>query len=818
MFINGISAIYTRQNLANCNRAQGQAGGRLASSARLIMLLMLLLGGSQLLATPEPASSGLPSIEFMLSLGAVVFLVLFFGLLVWNRNQQRAAQRRTQELLSQLMDSNAQTRDLQTQLTERKQTEEMLLRRGHLKRIIASLSSDFVRLGPDEIDDGIDHTLAVIGEFSDKSRAYVFLVRPDGDTIDNTHEWCKPEVMSYRDDLQGISLEGDVPWFGARIKEFREVHIPSVDELPPEARQEKNLFHLQEIGSIFCVPMVSGNKLRGFLGFDSEQRQVQWPDDIIQLLRIVAEIFTNALDRRRAETTLRESEERFREMADLLPQTIFETDMRMRITYSNRKGFEVTGYSQEDLEAGVSAFELLNTDDRDDARKRFAELVSSESASKSHEFECRRKDCSFFPGMIYSRPILRNGVTIGFRGILIDMTLHKQQEDERRRLESQFLQAQKFESLSVMAGSIAHNFNNLLTVVMGNLEMVISDSPKEASWMEHMIEADRALRRASELSTMLLTYVGQKRMNMEETELNALTSDLVTMLQASLSKDTTIRMNLCSEPCLLLGDSSQVRQVVVNLVNNAAEALIDKSGEIAISTGFMHHEAAVGGGIVTEDMVSGDYVYIEIQDNGIGMDEATVAKVFDPFFTTKFTGRGLGLAAVLGIVRAHHGGIKLTSEPGKGSCIRAMFPRVVREEEIVVVTLPKRSTFRGSGTVLLVDDEAMVLGVGRRMLQRLGFDVLTAEDGEEALEIFREKSDQIRCVLLDLTMPRMDGEQTFREMVSLDPHVRVVVASGYSEEQMSDRFGEQRPVAFIRKPFQMSDLGSKLEEAFTAEV
>lgn len=780
--------------------------------------ILLFFIAAPALANESAETSSMPGLEFMLSLGALVFLILFFGLLIWNRNQQRAAQRRTQELLSQLTESNAQTRDLQSQLNERKQTEEMLLRRGNLKRIIASLSSDFVRLGPDEIDDGINRALGVIGEFAEKARAYVFLVREDGSTIDNTHEWCSPGVSPFLDELQGISLDEDVPWFGGRIREFREVHIPSVDELPPEARLEKKLFHLQDIGSIFCVPMISGNKLRGFLGFDSLEKNRTWPDDIVQLLRIVGEIFTNALDRQRAEKTLRESENRFRELADLLPQTIFETDPNVRITYFNRQGLEITGYTEDDVLAGIDGYELFKPIDQEKLQDRLQAFLKDGLKPSNQEYTCVRKDGTTFPGMIYARPIIRDGKPSGYRGILIDMTRHKEEEEERRRLESQFLQAQKFESLSVMAGSIAHNFNNLLTVVLGNLELVISDSPKGAPWMEHLVEADRAVKRASELSTMLLTYVGKNRMNMDETDLNPLIQDMEAMLGATVSKNTNLSLQFCSEPCLLRGDAAQLRQVVVNLVNNASDAVGDRGGEITLTTGFMHYNTEDVHDAINDSMEPGDYVYVEIRDNGVGMDDATRARVFDPFFTTKFTGRGLGLAAVLGIVRAHRGGITLETEKDNGTVVRAMFPRVVREDEIVAVSLPKRKSFSGSGTVLLVDDEQMVLGVGRRMLQRLGFDVLTAADGEEAIKVFDEHCMDIRIVLLDLTMPRMDGEETFRELKKRRPNIRVVVASGYTEEQVSERFKELGPVGFIRKPFQLKDLANKLEEVLAAEA
>ncbi len=396
----------------------------------------------------------------------------------------------------------------------------------------------------------------------------------------------------------------------------------------------------------------------------------------------------------------------------------------------------------------------------------------------------------------------------------MDITRHKQEEDERRRLDTQFLQTQKFESLSVMAGSIAHNFNNLLTVVIGNLELIMTDSPNDAPWMAHLMEADRAVKRAAELSSMMLTYVGKSRINLEEYDLSVLVSDLFGMLEASLSRKVTLELHASSQPCVFKGDPVRIRQVIVNLLNNAAEAIGDLPGRITITTGVQHYSHHQPLGPINGELVEGEYVILEVADNGPGMEPLIQERIFDPFFTTKFTGRGMGLAAVLGIVRAHLGGISLTSAPGAGTKVTAMFPRIVKaQDQESIPSEAVKQFFRGAGKVLLVDDENMILSVGERMLRRLGFEVVTAADGVEAIELFRALNQELVCVVLDLSMPRKDGEEAYREMLKMRPDAVVIIASGYAQDQIGGRFQGRPPAGYIRKPYQLKDLSQVLEKA-----
>jgi CheY-like chemotaxis protein len=279
------------------------------------------------------------------------------------------------------------------------------------------------------------------------------------------------------------------------------------------------------------------------------------------------------------------------------------------------------------------------------------------------------------------------------------------------------------------------------------------------------------------------------------------------LLKISISKKVVLHNNFTRGIPLIKADPSQLQQIAMNLILNASDAIGDKSGAITVSTGTLRADKEFfADAYVKEDMPEGDYVYLEVTDTGCGMDGATKAKIFDPFFTTKFTGRGLGLAAVLGIVRGHHGAIKVQSEPGQGSIFTVVFPFASGAPEPgVPKPEPFEAEWRGRGFVLVVDDEAGVREVAARMLERQGFTALAAADGQEAIRIFKEHASDITTVLLDVTMPDMSGQEVFVEMRKIRPDIRVILVSGYNEEDAVRQFGHQDLAGFIQKPFILSN-------------
>jgi PAS domain S-box-containing protein len=398
---------------------------------------------------------------------------------------------------------------------------------------------------------------------------------------------------------------------------------------------------------------------------------------------------------------------------------------------------------------------------------------------------------------------------------ITDITGRKWAEEKRLQLERQMQQTQKLESLGVLAGGIAHDFNNLLAIILGNASLALDELPPISPARDSLRAIEETSLRAAELCRQMLAYSGKGRFVIESIRLGDLIGEMISLLKASISKKAILNLNLKESLMPLRGDPSQIRQVVVNLVINASEALGERGGAITISTGVMECSSDyLGGAYPNERLAEGPYAWLEVADTGCGMEPETQRRIFEPFFTTKFTGRGLGLSAVLGIVRGHGGALRVDSAPGKGTTFTVFFP-VAREEKSPVGhgggTIP--DNWKGAGTILLVDDEESVRIMGVKMLERLGFKVLTAIDGYQALEIYRARGDQIALVLLDLTMHCMDGDETLRELHQIDATARVVISSGFTQSEIAPRFAGRGLSGFLQKPYTLYELAHCLHDA-----
>ena len=405
----------------------------------------------------------------------------------------------------------------------------------------------------------------------------------------------------------------------------------------------------------------------------------------------------------------------------------------------------------------------------------------------------------------YSQPHRVGHEIVGRFWSFRDITERTRAEQARLHLEKQLLHAQKLESLGVLAGGIAHDFNNILMAIIGNADLALMRVNRESPAVENLHRIEQAAARAADLAKQMLAYSGKGKFVVETIDLNRLLEEMLHMLEVSISKKAVLRLNLHSPLPVVEADATQMRQIVMNLVINASEAIGDKSGVIAITTGCMDCDHRYLKDVwLDENITEGLYVYLEIADSGCGMDQETLSKIFDPFFTTKFTGRGLGMAAVLGIIRGHKGAIKVYSEVGRGSTFKVLLPASGKPPELFNGE-PGTHAWQGSGTVLLVDDEETVRAIGSEMLKELGFTTITACDGREALAIFKQTPD-ISCVILDLTMPHMDGEQCFRELRLLNPDVKVIMSSGYNEQEVTQKFVGKGLAGFVQKPYKLSVL------------
>ncbi|MFC1888603.1 nitrogen regulation protein NR(II) [Thermodesulfobacteriota bacterium] len=407
---------------------------------------------------------------------------------------------------------------------------------------------------------------------------------------------------------------------------------------------------------------------------DSEKTREQILNELEKLQRRTAELEDIASEYKRSQEALRESEERFKELAELLPQTVFEFDMVGNFIYVNRHGMESTGYTRADLERGVNALELIAPEDREKTAGNLKRLFRGEVIG-GNEYTMVRKDGSTFPVIIYSSLIRRNDEPVGMRGVVVDITSRKKAEDERRIFEARMQHTQKLEGLGVLAGGIAHDFNNLLMVILGNTDLAKTVLSSVSPALEYLNDIEISSKRAAELCNQMLAYSGKGRFVIKRISLSDVVRDMTLLLEVSISKSMVLKYNFGDNLPDIQADSTQVRQIIMNLIINASEAIGDQSGMITISTGAMHGDAeTMTDNYLDDELPEGPYTYLEVADNGCGMDENTRKKVFDPFFTTKFMGRGLGLSAVLGIVRGHKGAIKLFTEQNRGTTFKVMFP------------------------------------------------------------------------------------------------------------------------------------------------
>ncbi|GEM_PF-910443 len=557
----------------------------------------------------------------------------------------------------------------------------------------------------------------------------------------------------------------------------------------------------------------------GYLSASVPTEFADLPEEI-DVFREVADTIAVALNRldledqrRRSEILLRESEERFRTFMESVPVAIFLKDSSSRYLYTNNflserhdPNREWIGRETTDCIPDEWGLHLLESDQAvlrngiSNSRQELKDIAGNIRTYQVHKFRIGSE----------------GRYQIG--GIALDITDELHAEVEKKKLEEQLLHTQKLESLGVLAGGIAHDFNNILMAVLGYADLALLDLSPGDPARSSIIEIEKAARNAADLARQMLAYSGRGSFIIEKISINEIVRDMTHLLGITISKNAVIKYHLAENLPAVKADPTQMRQVIMNLITNASEAMEESSGVISVTTSAMECDSDyLSTAFLNEDLPEGLYVYFEVADTGSGMDPETAAKMFDPFFTSKFTGRGLGLSAVLGIVRGHKGALKVYTEQGSGTSFKILLPACLESmtEEAEASVDKLEQWVPDAGTILLVDDEEDVRSIGKAMLERVGFTVITACDGREALSIFREDPDSIACVILDLTMPHMDGTETFREMHRVQSDVRVILSSGYNEQDVTGKFVGKHLAGFIQKPYRMQDLLDKLKEVLS---
>ena len=614
----------------------------------------------------------------------------------------------------------------------------------------------------------------------------------------------------------------EIPLFnGSSIKDLIDSRIPSelhsLDELRQwledtiapssqegvDVRERYAQLMLRMIGirSIFLVPLVAHKKVAGILAFFLDRELPERvKTDILLLSSRIAHLIT----------AKKREDERLSVISDgvaALEVVRAEEGMAIRdflIRDVNPALLELFGAERSALR-NSSLFSL--GDEMYDAYG-FLTKVFFDNVPTTFQisFRATRKTFAF----VASRAEFEDLILV-----VRDVTRELEAEAERSRLEAKMRQTQRLESLGVLAGGIAHDFNNLLMTVLTNAELAMLEVASDSTVMESLEDIQISARLGAELTDELLAFAGESRYVVEPVDLNQVLRESLGLVKVSLSKKARLTVTLDDELPLVAADASQLRQVLVNLVTNASESLDNQPGEVVIRTGtaFCDRETLACSSL-ENDLPQGYYVYLAVEDTGCGMDAVTRTNVLDPFFSTKSDGRGLGLASVAGIIQGHGGTLHVKSQLMRGTTVTVLLPSYSDRPSWIP---PPVGRIRNSGpprTVLLVDDEPEILAAGRHLLERIGFSVVVARNGREAVEVFQSEHSAIDCVILDLMMPEMDGREAFHHLRQIDRNAQVVLSSGYSQKEAVRDLEQQGLAGFLQKPYQAVEFKAKLRDLF----
>ncbi|OPL16256.1 MAG: hypothetical protein AVO39_06330 [delta proteobacterium MLS_D] len=798
--------------------------------------------------------------------------------------------------------------------------------RLRFENLITAISSKFINLPSDSIDAGIDEALREVGEMMSVERTYIFRYDPEAGTVTNTHEWCAPGVEPFQDRLQDIPLEWG-SWLAGKITAGDVVHIPRVRDLPPEAAMLKALNVEQGTNSLVLVPLAYGGTITGLLGLDSRNENRTWSDEVISLLKILGEIISSAMERKRAEEALRRSEEKYRTVLETIEEAYWEVDLKGNLVFFNPSLVGLIEYGEEEL-PGMNYRNYTAPEDLERIRSSFNAVYRTGRGVRLDNYVFVASGGRHRAVEMSTYPVRDgDGNIIGFRGVSRDVTERKQAEQalhesemryrvvleanpdplvvfdregrvvysnpafsevfgwsaeelkgrvmegfipddhldegrrmaeqmvsgkrfsgieterftrsgeripvgisgagyrdargtfmggivtlrdirEKKRMEEQLLNIHKLESIGTLAGGIAHDFNNLLMAVQGNVSLALYNLDEEHPHYRLFKNIEKSVTSGSRLTSQLLGFARKGRYEVKPVDVNRLMDDVVKTFGRT-RKDIVVHSDPAADLCAVEADEGQLEQMLLNIFMNAGEAM-PSGGDLFLATENMVLEESDTNFVELEP---GRYVHLSVRDTGVGMDKQTMDHLFEPFFTTREMGHGtgLGMASVYGIVKGHDGHIEAHSLVGAGTTFDIYLP--ASDKPLQAESAEQQDMMeQGKGTILLVDDEDMVLTVSGQMLERLGYDVLKASCGADALGFCERHREKIDLVILDMVMPGMGGGQMFDRLREKYSGIRVLLSSGYSLEGQAREIMDRGCDGFIQKPFTIQELAARIRE------
>lgn len=706
-------------------------------------------------------------------------------------------------------------------ISESKLAESKLHYQFQFEKIIARISSSFVSADPGDLDEAIVASLKLTSQFFDADRSYVFRINQDGMTAKITHEWEEPGVASIAHKYQRIDMH-DLAGMGGFIdRSLDYIHIPDINNYPAELESVRYILAAGDVRSVLVLPLVFENRLIGCFGYDCLTHSRSWTYEEITLLKVVGEILANAFARQDIEIKLFESEKKYRLLSENASDVIWIADL-------DESRFLFVSPSVEKL-LGCTAEEMLNeplgsrlTPESAEyffkaAAERLPLIDAGEELRFNEETMQVHQDGHLIPTEVTTSwikdPVSQHHMVIG---VSRDISLRKQAEEQRALLEMQRIQNQKADSIGRMAGAIAHHFNNQLQVISGNLELLSIGLKSDETLKKRVVDAEKAARKAAELSSLMLSYIGQAQSKNETIDLVDFCRRRLLLLQEMFAENIEISCQSDEKFMFVKADPSHLGQILTNVVANAVEAIGGRPGQVKISIKMV--KAA---NIPVENRMPADwnplfdsYGCLEVSDTGMGIQFQDVNKVYDPFFSTRFPGRGLGLAVALGFIRSMGGATSFSSQYGKGSVFSFFFNLCGPEELPLGAAESRLQAKRISGAVLLVEDEEIVRLICKGLLEHFNFKVFEATNGQEAIEIFRQHSDEIGLVICDMVMPGMNGRETISQIRAFEKTLPAILVSAYDQSYVLKQPGEVVDFVFLSKPYGTRSLMQAIRQAF----